>query len=143
VPGRALATQSSRGRANQGKSFSLLHSCQVSLPRRDVIIPSLIPFNPALRSTLLPPPAEVPETNCRTNNERNKIDELTTSAGSWRWSADCHSIVEETWWLIEMVPLSEFRASNCPVVCVHYYQIGEAKLHIENFIIGTIHRMLL
>jgi hypothetical protein len=141
VPGRALATQSSRGRANQGKSFSLLYSCQVSLPRRDVIIPSLIPFNPALRSTLLPPPAEVPETNCRTNNERNKIDELTTSAGSRRWSADCHSAVEETRWLIVMVPLSEFRASDCHAACVRYYQIGEAKIRIEDFIIGTIHRI--
>lgn len=31
-----------------------------------------------------------------------------------------------------MVLLSEFRASDCPVVCVHYYQIGEAKVYIEN-----------
>jgi len=42
-----------------------------------------------------------------------------------------------------MVPLSEFRAIDCHAVCVHFYQIGKAKLRIEDFIIGTIHRILL
>lgn len=31
-----------------------------------------------------------------------------------------------------MVPLSEFGASDCPAVCVHFCQIGEAKVYIEN-----------
>lgn len=78
----AVASVSSRAREKASPFYTV---AKFPYSRRDVIIPSLIPFNPARRSTLPPPLSyssslwwQVPETNCRTNNERNKIDALTS-----------------------------------------------------------------